>query len=34
MEYSNGVLSVEGFLTFTLAIMVLFVGKRVNDALD
>ncbi len=32
MEIADGVLSVDGFLAVTLGIIVLFVGKRVNDA--
>jgi ESS family glutamate:Na+ symporter len=31
VEIENGVLQVNGFLTFTLGIVVLFVGKRLND---
>lgn len=32
IEFDNGVLQLSGFLSFTLGIVVLFVGKRVNDA--
>ncbi len=32
MEFDNGVLQLAGFLSFTLGIFVLFVGKRVNEA--
>jgi len=32
MEFDNGILQLSGFLSFTLGIIVLFVGKRVNDA--
>ncbi len=32
MVFDNGVLQLAGFLSFTLGIFVLFVGKRVNDA--
>ncbi len=32
MLFDNGVLHLAGFLSFTLGIFVLFVGKRVNDA--
>jgi ESS family glutamate:Na+ symporter len=32
MVFDNGVLQLSGFLSFTLGIVVLFVGKRVNDA--
>ncbi len=31
-ELIDGVLKVDGFLTVTLGIIVLFVGKRLNDA--
>jgi len=33
MEIVEGFLRVDGFLTFTLGIIVLFVGKRLNDAI-
>jgi ESS family glutamate:Na+ symporter len=33
MEIENGILQVNAFLTFTLGIVVLFVGKRINDAI-
>jgi ESS family glutamate:Na+ symporter len=32
MEFENGMLRIAPFLTVTLGIIVLFVGKRVNDA--
>ena len=32
MEMMNGVLQIDQFLTVTLGIVVLFVGKRINDA--
>lgn len=32
IEFDNGVLQLSGFLSFTLGIIVLFTGKRVNDA--
>ena len=32
MVFDNGVLQLSGFLSFTLGIIVLFTGKRVNDA--
>ena len=32
MELLDGILKIESFLTVTLGIIVLFVGKRVNDA--
>ena len=32
IEFDNGVLQLSGFLSFTLGIVVLFVGMRVNDA--
>ncbi len=32
MEYDNGVLQLGGILTFTLGIIVLFTGKRINNA--
>ena len=31
MEFENGVLQIEPFLSITLGIIVLFVGKRLND---
>ena len=31
MELSDGILQLDGFLTVTLGIIVLFVGKRLND---
>ena len=31
MEFSDGVLHLNGFLAVTLGIIVLFVGKRIND---
>ena len=33
MEFDNGILSVGPFFSFTLGIIVLFTGKRVNDAI-
>jgi len=33
MEFDNGILQLSGFFSFTLGIIVLFVGKRVNDAI-
>ena len=33
MEFDNGVLQLDPFFSFTLGIVVLFVGKRVNDAI-
>lgn len=33
MEFDNGILQLSGFLSFTLGIIVLFTGKRVNDAI-
>ncbi len=33
LEIIDGVLQVDGFLTVTLGIIVLFVGKRVNEAI-
>lgn len=33
MEITDGILSIGGFITFTLGIVVLFVGKRLNDAI-
>ncbi len=33
MEMVNGVLQIDQFLTVTLGIVVLFVGKRLNDAI-
>ncbi len=33
MEFDDGVLQLSGFLSFTLGIVVLFTGKRVNDAI-
>ena len=32
MELTDGVLKIEAFLAVTLGIVVLFLGKRVNDA--
>ena len=32
MEYTDGILRLGGFLAVTLGIIVLFVGKRINDA--
>ena len=32
MEFENGILQVSAFLAVTLGIVVLFVGKRINDA--
>ncbi len=32
MEMADGILRIDGFLTITLGIIVLFVGKRLNDA--
>jgi len=32
MEFDNGILHIGGFLSVTLGIVVLFVGKRVNNA--
>jgi len=31
-EFDDGVLRLGPFLTFTLGVIVLFVGKRLNDA--
>ena len=31
MELQNGILQLEGLLSVTIGILVLFVGKRVND---
>jgi len=33
MEFDNGILQVGSFFSFTLGIIVLFTGKRVNDAI-
>jgi ESS family glutamate:Na+ symporter len=33
MEFDNGILQVGPFFSFTLGIIVLFTGKRVNDAI-
>ncbi len=33
MEIQDGILHVDGFLAITLGIIVLFVGKRLNDAI-
>ena len=33
MEYDNGVLQLSAFFSVTLGIVVLFLGKRVNDAI-
>jgi len=33
VEIDNGILQLNAFLTFTLGIVVLFVGKRINDAI-
>jgi Na+/glutamate symporter len=33
IELKDGILQVDSFLTVTLGIIVLFVGKRLNDAL-
>jgi len=32
MEFNNGILEFSGFLSVTLGIIVLFLGKRVNDS--
>ena len=32
MEFNNGILEFSGFLSVTLGIIVLFIGKRVNDS--
>ncbi len=32
MEFSDGILQFDPFFTVTLGIIVLFVGKRINDA--
>ena len=32
MEFDNGVLQLDHYFSFTLGIVVLFAGKRVNDA--
>ncbi len=32
MELENGILQIDEFSTFTIGIVVLFIGKRVNDA--
>ncbi len=32
MEFENGVLHLDAFLSVTIGIVVLFVGKRINDA--
>ena len=32
-ELKNGVLQCNAFMTFTLGIIVLFVGKRLNDGI-
>lgn len=32
MEFENGILQLGGFFTVTIGIIVLFVGKRINDA--
>ena len=34
MEFSDGILSLRPFFSITLGIIVLFVGKRINDAVD
>jgi len=34
MEVENGILHIEPFLTVTLGIIVLFVGKRLNNAIS
>ena len=34
MEFADGVLHVKGFLAVTIGIVVLFVGKRINDAVS
>jgi ESS family glutamate:Na+ symporter len=34
MELTDGVLRLDGFFAVTLGIVVLFVGKRINDAVD
>ena len=33
MELENGILLIDDFFTFTIGIVVLFIGKRVNDAI-
>ena len=33
MELIDGTLHIEGFLSITLGIVVLFAGKRLNDAI-
>ncbi|HYQ73004.1 MAG TPA: sodium/glutamate symporter, partial [Gammaproteobacteria bacterium] len=33
MEYDNGILSLGPFFAVTLGIIVLFAGKRLNDAI-
>jgi ESS family glutamate:Na+ symporter len=33
MEFTNGILQLDGLFTFTLGIIVLFAGKRLNDAI-
>ncbi len=32
MEFDNGVLQLDHYFSFTLGIVVLFAGKRINDA--
>lgn len=32
MELNDGTLHIASFLTFTIGILVLFIGKRINDA--
>jgi ESS family glutamate:Na+ symporter len=34
MEYTDGVLKVSAFLALTLGIIVLFLGKRINDGVE
>lgn len=34
MEFDNGTLQLDVFLSVTLGIVVLFVGKRINDAVS
>jgi len=33
VEIQNGILQVDGFFAFTIGIVVLFIGKRLNDAI-